>query len=179
MGADHVRDFLCPRTAGRRHRSGRRRTPMSLVAARPCQLRWATSSPGVRLGYVGDRVRRLMLAGEHRPQRQERVGFVSALSRSDGVRREALQIEQRDVRQQAWLQREPPIEARNAACRVVRASSGAGDAGRDRPRRESTPKRAGVAQSAPEQPASRACGGGLQPWPCRRRMRGRSRAAPA
>ena len=51
----------------------------------------SSGAPGVRVRDVGDRVSRLMLAGQHRPQRQEPLGFVSALSRSDGVRRKAVE----------------------------------------------------------------------------------------
>jgi hypothetical protein len=67
-------------------------------------------SPGVRLGHDRERIGRLVLAGERRPQRQERVGFVSALTRRDGVRWKALQVEHRDVRREAKLQREDPLQ---------------------------------------------------------------------
>jgi hypothetical protein len=48
--------------------------------------------------------------GEHGPQVLKCIGFVAALTRSDGMGWIALQVEQRDVRREARLQGQNPLQ---------------------------------------------------------------------
>ena len=106
-------------TAGRcgqpaRRCQGRRARKAGLLflTGRPVlgQFREMAGAPPVRLGDVRHRVGGVVLPGQRRPQRQQCIGFIGALSLGERVGWETLHIEQPDVRRQPWLQWEDPLQ---------------------------------------------------------------------